>query len=270
MKRACWTVLAAVLVSFLSIGAFAQEALHPSKLDPTWKGLPFGGTRDQVLEVLSRRIQDRYGAMIRDTLDVRDRDRLSRDMQKEIGDVQSSHIVFDGAQTGWNVSILRDEFVPGMGIEMILVREGNARYFLFFKGGVFFKLVTTPQDPSRDTAITSLSFTYGKPSRVEYSDAKKIHVGLAEWDQAGPLVLSMNDFTKSFQTVMIRWALKTQDQAVRAELKKRAADGPALNPLIKEAQEAPEAEARDPADEMIGKPVDADKKPAGRGKTKRK
>jgi hypothetical protein len=233
--------------------------------------LPFGGNRDQVLEVLSRRVQDRYGAMIRDTLDVRDRDRLTRDMQKEIDEIQSSRIVLDGSQTGWKVSILRDEFVPGMDIEMILVREGNARYFLFFKGGVFFKMVETPQDPSRDTAFTALSFTYGKPPRVEYGDAKKTRVESAEWDQPGPILVSLQDYTRQFQTVMLRWALKEDDQVVRAEVKKRASSGSAMNPLIREAQEASEDESQDPADAMIGgKPADAPKKPAGRSKGQRK
>jgi len=269
MKRAFWTLLAAVLVSIVAAGAFAQEGLHPARLDPSWKGLPFGGNRDQVMVVLKKRIQERYGAMIRDTLDVRDRDRLGREMQKEIDDVQSSRIVFDGTQTGWNVSILRDEFVSGMGIEMILVREGNARYFLFFLGGALYKLIETPQDPSRDSALTALTFTFGKPSKVDYGDTRKAHVGLAEWDQAGPLGLSMHDFTKSFQTVMIRWALKEKDQLVQAEVKKRDAGGPGLNPLIKESQEATEAEAKDPADELIGKPVGA-RKPADHGKKKPK
>jgi len=255
MKRAVLTALAMALAMVVSAGAFAQEGLHPSKLDPSWKGLPFGGTRDQVLEILKKRIADRYGAMIRETLDVRDRDRLGREMQKEIDDIQASRIVFDGAQTGWNVSILQDEFVNGMGIEMTLVREGNARYYLFFLGGALFKMIETPQDPAREAQFKALEAAYGKASKVEYDGGKKNpHLDRAEWNEAGPLSLLLQDRTRQFQTVMIRWALKEKDAAVQDEIKKRAATGPALNPLIKAAQEAPEVEAKDPVDDLIGKP----------------
>lgn len=253
MKRACWMMLAAMLVTSLAAGAVAQETLHPSKLDPSWKGLPFGGNRDQVLEVLKKRIHDRYGALIRDTLDVRDRDRLGREMQKEIDDVEASRIVFDGTQSGWNVSFLREEFVSGQGEEMILVREGNARFYLFFTNGVFYKLIETPEDPAREAAMAALETAYGKPAKVDHLDAKKARLDKAEW-AGGPVSLILKDYTRQFQTVMIRWALKDKDEPIQAEVKKRTTGGTALNPLIREAQ-APEPEVKEPVDELIGKPA---------------
>lgn len=249
MKRALGIVLALVVLVALSSVATAQEALHPARLDPSWKGLPFGGNRDQVLEVLKRRISDRYGALIRDTLDVRDRDRLSRDMRKEIEDVEASRIVFDQTQTAWNVSILRDEFAPGD--EMILVREGNARFYLLFHEGKFYKLAITPTEPARDPNMASLEATYGKPGKVETEGHKEKHVALARWTDAGPLSLAMQDFTRQFQTVLVRWAVKDVDDKLRSA--RKGDGGPALNPLIKEAQAPEEAGGVDPVDDLIGK-----------------
>ncbi len=253
MRRAFWWSLAALMVVLVPFGARAEEGLLPARLDPSFKGLPFGGTRDQVLEVMVRRVQDRYGAQIRDTLDVRDRDRLGREMQKEIDDIRASKIVFDGTQTGWNVSILQDEFQNGAGEEMVLVREGNARFYLFFTNGVFYKMIQTPQDPSREAAFAALQATYGNAATVEYGDAKKTRVDHAEWTDAGPVGLEMRDFTRQFQTVMIRWALKDKDAPIRAAIGKRRAVESGLNPLIKAAQEPAEAGPDEPVDDLIGK-----------------
>ncbi len=251
MKRLAFTVLALMVASTLAVGANAQEVLHPSKIDASMNGLQFGGTRDQVLEALKKRVQVRYEMMIRVTKDVRDRDRLSRDMQKEIDDIQASRIVFDGTQTGWNVSILSDEFANGLGLEMILVREGNARYYLFFAGGGLYKVIETPEDPNLEPTMRAMKAAYGEPLKIDYIDTKKTRLDKAVWAN-GPLTLTLLDRTSQFQTVTIRWAVKDKDEQVQAEVVKRAASGPAMNPLIREAQEAPEMEGKDPVDDLIG------------------
>lgn len=227
-------VLCFVSVLLASAGnpAWAQSPIHPGAWDASWKGLTFGSTREKVLEVLEQRIRDRYGALLRRTLDIRERDRLTREMQREIEEVRASRVVFPEGESTWSVSILKDDYEPGQ--EMILVREGPARYYLLFHEGLLYKWIALPEDPSREAAMASLEQAFGPPAEVQRHWDETIV--LARWKDAGPLCASLQDYTREFQTVLVRFAQKDLEERFRAARSQRKARP--LNPLI-EAAKAP-------------------------------
>ena len=73
-----------LLGAFLALPARAEEALDPSRFDPTFKGLTFGAQKAQVVDFLKKRIDDRYEKLIQGRSDIRERDRLEREKQVEV------------------------------------------------------------------------------------------------------------------------------------------------------------------------------------------
>lgn len=247
MERRVLIIATGILVVLPAV-AWSRSPVHPAALDPSWRDLAFGSPREEVLRVLERRIRDRYGDLTRKTMDIRERDRLSREMQKEIEEVRASKVVFPAGQSTWSVSILRDDYEPGQ--EMILVREGAARYYLLFHEGTLYKWIVTPADPSREAAMTLLEQAFGPPAEVEKSPDGEVVVR-ARWTDEGPLCASLQDYTREFQTVLVRVAKKDLEEKFRAARKAR--QGTTLNPLIDASKETPQVQEPDPVDELIGR-----------------
>jgi len=247
MERRVLCVATGILVLLPAV-AWSRPPVHPASWDPSWRDLAFGSPREDVLRVLEQRIRDRYGDLARKTLDIREKDRLSREMRKEIEEVRASRVVFPEGQSTWSVSILRDDYEPGQ--EMILVREGAARYYLLFHEGALYKWIVTPADPSREAAMAALEQVFGPPTEVEKSPDGE-SVVMARWTDAGSLCASLQDFSREFQTVLVRFARKDLEERFRAARKAR--QGTTLNPLIDAAKETPKVQEPDPVDELIGR-----------------
>ena len=137
------TVLALTSALLVTASAAAQEPLDPTKVDPTLKGLMFGSSKEQLVSFLKLRAANRYDGLIRDTLDVRDRDRFAREKAEAVGAVGNDWVAFEGAKTGWDSSIIRDEFAHNTGEEMLHLKEGDTNLYFFFTKGSFYKLSRT-------------------------------------------------------------------------------------------------------------------------------
>jgi len=252
MCRTGFAVWALAWVLLAGTGLRAQEALAPDRLDPSLKGLAFGATSDQVVVFLKARVAAQYDAAIRDTRDVRERDRLTHEMQQRMAEAGTGLVAFEGGRTGWDVSVIRGEFAHGTGETLLDVREGKSHLYLFFTKGIFYKLIRTGVDRPVADWLADLQRAYGAPASVEYHDPKaKSGVRKALWD-AGLIALALEDRTRLYQCATLTWVLKTADEAVRAEWKRTGAAADGLNPLVKESQSPIPEDAVDPVDAMIG------------------
>ncbi len=268
------TFLGLIAGVFVTASARA-EPLAPGRFDPSWSGLEFGVNRDRVVTFLRERVRQRYEVQIRETRDVAAQDRLKRARDAEVADIGSDYVEFTGQQTGWDVSVVRGEFAHGTGESMLHVQEGKDHYYLFFTKDVFYKLIRTGVDRPMASLVEDLSRVYGSPAHVEHQDAKsRSGVRSARWEQ-GLLGVSVEDRTRLYQCVLVRWVLRAADEAVRAEWEKARRTGPGINPIVHEAAEPPASpDAANPVDEILGRSPSADQPspspPARPAKKKRK
>lgn len=254
MKTFATIVTALVAGVLLASGgtAAAQEALHPSKLDASFKGLTFGATKDQVATWLRSHIAQRFETAIEKTLDVREKDRLTREKTTLCDKAGSERYVFDGTRTGWDVSVIQGEFGHGGGEELIHEADATGHLYFFFVKDSLYKVVRTSGDRPMSTVVAELQNAYGPPKTAEFlNPATKDAIGAASWHN-GLLALAVEDRMQQYQTVIVRWALRSVDDSLRAERAKNKADTNALNPLIRMSQEAPASDEVDPIDAMIG------------------
>ena len=104
----------------------------------------FGMTKDEVLGALSKQLDERYAELIKETEDVHKQDQLRKEKGREIKRVKKSWVAFDGQRSGWDVSIIDEQFKHGTDEAMLEYWENqggkNQRRFFFFQDGQLYKM----------------------------------------------------------------------------------------------------------------------------------
>src|SRR5207237_4740301 len=76
---------------------------------------------------------------IKQTTDVAAQDRIRHDKRSDIARVSQSYVAFEGKKTGWDVSIIENEFAHNTNESMMEIweKDGNKnqrRFFFFYEG----------------------------------------------------------------------------------------------------------------------------------------
>jgi hypothetical protein len=117
------------------------------KLAELYAGFKFGMSKDEVLGVLKKQLDQKYEEKIKATTDVRAQDTLRAEKKAELARVNGSYVSFQGKRTGWDVSIIEEEFAHNTGESMIERWENsggkNQRRFFFFHDGRLWKMLVS-------------------------------------------------------------------------------------------------------------------------------
>jgi hypothetical protein len=121
------------------------SAEHKKALAELYGGFKFGMTKDEVIAVFSKQLDERYDEKIKATTDLAAQDRLRRDKKDEVSRLQASYIAFETSKPSpWDVSIVEDEFAHNTGEAMLERWENqggkNQRRFFFFYDGKLWKM----------------------------------------------------------------------------------------------------------------------------------
>nr|HEX4314075.1 hypothetical protein [Kofleriaceae bacterium] len=132
--------------------AVVVSADNKKKLAERMAGFKFGMTKDEVIAVMSKKLDTDYEAKISATEDDAQKDKLRHDKKVELDRIAKSYIKFDGNKTGWDTSIIEDEFAHHTGEAMMERWENsdgkNNRRFFFFYNDKLWKMYI-----SLDTSI---------------------------------------------------------------------------------------------------------------------
>lgn len=121
------------------------SAEHKKALAELYGGFKFGMTKDEVIAVFSKQLDERYDEKIKATTDVAAQDQLRRDKRNEVSRLQQSFISFETSKPSpWDVSIVDAEFAHQTGEAMLERWENqggkNQRRFFFFYQGKLWKM----------------------------------------------------------------------------------------------------------------------------------
>lgn len=104
----------------------------------------FGMSKEEVIAVLSKDLDAKFHEKIEATTDTYQQDQLRKEKKKELARLASNWVVFNGKRTGWDVSLVEDEFSHGTGEAMLVQWEKedgkNQRRFFFFADGKLYKM----------------------------------------------------------------------------------------------------------------------------------
>jgi hypothetical protein len=228
-------------------------SLNPAAVDPSFQGFRFGMTKPELEEFVRGRVRTYYTGVIGKTMDVRNKDKLTREMNLRIETVDDDWIKFDGSQTGWNVSNIRFEFKVGLGEEALHVQEGHDHFYYFFSNGVFYKLVRVYESPRFAVVKSALEKAYGKPGfKNREGDEDRRYLPALRWH--GPeMTVDVEDWTDQFKSYTVKWADTVAEQSVLKAWSGLGGGLMKLNPLIDASKEESHQKSRDPADELLGR-----------------
>ena len=195
---------------------------HKKALAELYAGFKFGMTKDEVLGILQKQIDQQYEDKIKSTTDIAQQDRYRRDKKAELGRVAGTYVAFDTDQkTGWDVSIIDGEFAHNTG-EALMERwenqggKNNRRFFFFFDGKLWKMFLSLdvsilPEDKRNfDTFRAAMESKYG-PGDVDG--------GRIEW-HAGDFDARAIDRLKDYDAL----GLSIEDPRVRSQVEARRAE----------------------------------------------
>ncbi|MBC7974748.1 MAG: hypothetical protein H7138_07145 [Myxococcales bacterium] len=124
------------------------SAEHKKALAELQGGFKLGMSKDEVISVFAKQLDERYDDKIKATTDITAQDRLRRDKRSEVTRLQQSYVSFESAKPSpWDVSIVEDEFAHNTGEAMLERWENqggkNQRRFFFFYEGKLWKMLVS-------------------------------------------------------------------------------------------------------------------------------
>lgn len=104
----------------------------------------FGMSKDEIIAQLTKQIDERYAEQIKATNDVYQQDKLRKEKNKEVTRIKQSYTEFTGKKSGWDVSLIDEEFAHNTGEAMLVYWENqggkNQRRFFFLHDGQLWKM----------------------------------------------------------------------------------------------------------------------------------
>jgi hypothetical protein len=196
----------------------SESRLHPGRLVKDFEGLPFRGDEAAVTAYEQQRLEEIYRPRILGTPDVRRRDLLQVEKQERVAEFVATQLAFDGQATGFDASVLADEFAHGRGHALRTRRDGDVTSRFFFAKGELWKVLQ--QIPSSRESFESLAqqfeAAYGPPARRE-SHMVRGPGGYAEqprqltWSD-GALTVSLTDQSRLARSYVARWSVAAIDE----------------------------------------------------------
>jgi hypothetical protein len=118
------------------------SAEHQKALAELLGAFKFGMSKDQVLGVLGKQINEKYAEKIKRTEDIYTQDKLRKAKKEELAHITKSYLEFKGQKTGWDVSIIDDQFARNTDEAMLVYWENTGgrnqrRFFFFFEGKLY-------------------------------------------------------------------------------------------------------------------------------------
>ena len=112
-----------------------------SELDKLKGDYKWGMSPTEVTEKIQDRVRATFDERLSKTANDPSRhDRLRKEMMAEVEKVKQQVIKFDGAKSGYDVSIIDQEFLHKAGESMLVAKEETATRYFFFKDDRLYKM----------------------------------------------------------------------------------------------------------------------------------
>jgi hypothetical protein len=141
--------------------------------DPKAGTFKWGMKPEEVEKLVDVQIEKKYQARIDQAKqDPGKQTRIREEMMREIANVKKSYTKFEGAKTGWDVSIIGPEFEQNTGEAVVVTKEDIwTRYFFFFEDGLYKMFLAFNKDALDGKAFDD----FGKSMEDRYGRAKEVY-----------------------------------------------------------------------------------------------
>ena len=183
-----WMLSILIAVSLLSAPAFARSKKKKAdkpELSDVLGDIKWGDSKDEVLKKMKssmmKKIKQKKGS--RDMVALQRKRKAVMNRHKV---AEKSYKALSG-DTGYEVSIIADEFSTNNGEAMLQIKDKVAKRFFFFIDGRLYKLVVAYnssylKQTGFKSFVASSAEKYGRPAKAEYSEINgKDRLSLVRW-----------------------------------------------------------------------------------------
>ncbi|MCB9522221.1 MAG: hypothetical protein H6702_02425 [Myxococcales bacterium] len=236
LTAALWAFAAPALATEPTADPAAAEADGKPKpktgVSSILRTLDWGAGSAQVLDLakadIHARFEKRFDAARGDTFAI---DRLMRERRDEVKAVEDTLVNFAGGRSGYEASIVADEYRTNAGESMLRIDDAAAQRYYFFKDGALWKIVV-----AYNTTVTrSVKFTdfvkqvkgkNGRPTDMEWATPPGGTRTLKKAIWADDLTqLEVEDRSEFFGTFVMRFIEKNNGVALDKGRRREAPAG---------------------------------------------
>lgn len=155
--------------------AKGKKAEEKAGLEVALEPLKWGDTKEQVIE----KLRDKELAALPEDAKLRNDKILMQQARKDILDrsaeLEKSYVRFNGDKSGFEVSVIAEEFTDRNGEAMLRVKDKVAQRFYMFADGQLYKMVVAYnkdylQDVGFEAFASQTARKYGRPVATDYAE----------------------------------------------------------------------------------------------------
>lgn len=210
--------LAALACLLLAAPAGAQSPFSVALDGASW-----GDSMETVLAIHHDRILAEYRTSIAGVRDPIQIDRMRRESDERYRAIADSAETFDGARTGYEVSVIQDEVRVGAGQSMFAVRDEYSINYFVFADDALAKVIVTFDQASLDflgfeAFVGRLEAALGGPESTDWrvDDIGVRHMTRAVWSD-GTTRVRAEDKSRMFASYLVVYTDASRDEAPVAE-----------------------------------------------------
>lgn len=219
----------------------------------------WGMTSEEVVGKVQDFVRSTFDERLKKTIhDPTKQDRVRKEMAAEVEKVKGKVIKFDGQKTGYDVSIVDQEFLHNTGESMLVIKEENAtRYFFFADDRLYKMFLAFDKEMLQGKAFREfgqlMQARFGKAREVNVEERTKTGVKVKldhfVWgSKSGDMLrlVDRSEFYDVFCLVIYDGKVAERQEQVR----KSRATGPKRDNLVEAVTTQP-ANDRDPHDNVL-------------------
>jgi hypothetical protein len=149
--------------------AASEKELEKLKGDYKW-----GMTPDEITAKVQDHVRASYEERLKKTLnDPTKQDRVRKEMAAEVERVKTKLVKFDGQKTGYDVSIIDQEFLHGTNESMLATKEElNTRYFFFANDRLYKMFLAFDKEMLQGKSFRE----FGQLMQARFGKAREVNV----------------------------------------------------------------------------------------------
>jgi hypothetical protein len=158
-----------------AVKAVVAPAASASELDKLKGDFKWGMSPDEVMAKMVQKLESRYDERLKKTAqDPTKYDKIQKEMRSEEEKAKKHSLVkFDGQKTGYDVSIIDQEFGHNVGESMLVAKEDQSSRYFFFVGDRLYKMfIAFDKDMLEGKAFKD----FGQLMQARFGKAKEIYV----------------------------------------------------------------------------------------------
>jgi hypothetical protein len=238
----------------------AKAAKGPAAEFEKLKGnYKWGMTPDEIVAQVQENVRDTFDERLKKSVnDPTKQDRVRKEMAAEVEKVKTKVVKFDGQKTGYDVSIVDQEFLHGTGESMLVTKEEtDTRYFFFANDRLYKMFIAFDKEMLQGKSFREfgqlMQHRFGKAKEVNVEEKTKAGVKVKldhfVWGNKSGDMLRLVDRSEFYDVFcLVIYDGKVADK--QDEIRKARKGGPKHDNLV-EAVTTQSINDRDPNDNVL-------------------